>query len=99
MLKEKDIVPNTTISVVRDGVEYSESYLIAERCIRIMEGRLLTLVELLGLPEQQSEAMKSEVRNLIWGGGFLKYGKYMDANEVANIQYRAMVTGDLLAEK
>lgn len=95
MLNEKNPV---SVCVTRDGVDYCESYLIPEKGIRIMEGRLLTLVELLGLPEQQSEAMKSEVRNLIWGSGFLKYGKYYSAEDTANIQYRAMLTQDIIAE-
>lgn len=97
MLDEKN--PPNTVCVVRDGVEYCESYLIPEKGVRAMEGRLLTLVELLGLPEQQSEAMKSEVRNLIWGSGFLKYGKYFNANDVANIQYRMMLNEDFQVEK
>ena len=34
--------------------------------LRKLEGNLLTLIEGLGLPEKQTEAIKSQVRRLVW---------------------------------
>lgn len=56
---------------IKNKVEYHTHFLVSERDATKLEGRLLTLVELLGLPKEQSEAMKSEVRQKIWGGCFV----------------------------
>lgn len=61
-------------TIIKDGVEYHEGYYIAGRNLSSIEGKLLTVAELLGLPEKQSEALKSEIRQIIWGRGFLSYG-------------------------
>lgn len=73
-------------TVIRNGVEYHDGYFIASRNISIMEGKLLTLVELLGLPPEQSEAMKSEVRNKLWGSGFMSHGINISAEEIADFR-------------
>lgn len=70
---------------IEDGVEYGDSYLISAKIISVMEGQMLTLVELLGLPEEQSEAMKSELRQRIWGGTFLKHGHYVWCKNVPKV--------------
>lgn len=61
-------------TIIKDGVEFHEGYYIASRNLSSIEGKLLTVAELLGLPEKQSEALKSEIRQIIWGRGFLSYG-------------------------
>lgn len=76
MLKETKVI---------DGVEYHNGYYIAERNIGIIEGRLLTLAELLGLPTEQKEALKAEIRQIIWGRGFLSYGTTITAEKAAEM--------------
>lgn len=61
-------------TIIKDGVEFHDGYYIAEKNISAMEGKLLTVADLLGLPEQQGEALKSQIRQIIWGRGFLSYG-------------------------
>jgi hypothetical protein len=56
---------------IQEGVEYSTNFLVSEKDASILEGRLLTLVELLGLPTEQSEALKSEIRQRLWAGCFV----------------------------
>lgn len=65
-----------------DGVEYHSAYLISSKHLQIMEGKLLTLVELLGLGATQEEAFKSELRQRIWGGTALKHGTLIFAHEM-----------------
>jgi len=48
------------------------------------------MVELMGLSETQSEAAKSEIRNLIWGRGFLSYGIYLTADEISEIHQKQL---------
>jgi len=71
---------------IEDGVEYSDCYLLSARVISIMEGQMLTLVELMGLPNEQSEAMKSEVRRTIWGGTVLKHGDFVFCDNVPEVK-------------
>ena len=71
--------------IVVNGTEYHEGYFINSRKYRNIEGKLLTTVELLGLPEIQSEALKSEIRNILWGRGVLAYGIHLEAKEIAEI--------------
>lgn len=68
-----------------NGTEYHEGYFINNRKLSVIEGKLLTTAELLGLPEQQSEALKSEIRNIIWGRGVLSYGIHLEAEEIAEL--------------
>lgn len=74
---------------IEDGVEYGDSYLISEKAFQILEGRMLTLVELLGLLETQSEALKSEIRQNIWGRTVVKFGQnsgnYVPAEKMPEI--------------
>ncbi|MCP6727300.1 MAG: hypothetical protein KJI69_04690, partial [Patescibacteria group bacterium] len=56
---------------VEEGVEYHTHFLVSEKDASNLEGKLLTLVELLGLPYEQSEALKSEVRQRLWAGCFV----------------------------
>ena len=69
-----------------NGVEYHDGYFIAERNISIIEGKLLTVAELLGLGEKQSEALKSEIRSILWGRGFMKYGIHITSDEIAEFR-------------
>lgn len=57
---------------IQDGVEYHTHFLVSERDASNLEGQLLTLVELVGLKDKiQEEALKSEIRQKIWGGCFV----------------------------
>lgn len=67
---------------IENGVEYYDNYVISTKYISEFEGKVLTLVELLGLPKEQSEAFKSELRQKIWGGTFLKHGRMILAEEM-----------------
>ena len=71
--------------VIVNGTEYREGYFINSRKIGNIEGKLLTTVELLGLPEQQNEALKSEMRSILWGRGVLAYGIHIEAHEIAEL--------------
>jgi hypothetical protein len=42
-------------------------YVVGEYFPKDMLGKLLTLVEVMGLTEKQEEAVKSEITQLIWG--------------------------------
>ena len=68
-----------------NGTEYHEGYFIDNRKFSNIEGKLLTTAELLGLPKQQSEALKSEIRNILWGRGALTYGIHLEAEEIAEL--------------
>ena len=81
------------------GVEYHDSYLIASRNISFIEGNLLTTIELLGLPREQSEALKSQIRQIVWGRGVMKYGIHMDSEEVAEWRHDPNAPDQSLKEK
>jgi hypothetical protein len=68
-----------------NGTEYHDGYFVSSRKLSVMEGKLLTTVELLGLPDQQSEALKSEMRQILWGRGVMAYGIYLEAEEIAEV--------------
>jgi hypothetical protein len=61
------------MSHIENGTEYRPSSLVPERDFSKLEGDLLTLAELLGLPREQSEALKSQIRQRIWGGFAMRY--------------------------
>ena len=77
---------------VKDGVEYHYGYFISSKNISAIEGKLLTTVELLGLPKDQSEALKSQVRQIIWGRGVLSYGALVTADQAA--EYLPKIKGE-----
>ena len=54
------------MSHIENGIEYNTSFLVSEKSIAVLEGKLLTLVEILGLTKEQSEALKSEIRQRVW---------------------------------
>lgn len=57
---------------IKDGIEYHTHFLVSEKDASRLEGQLLTLVELLGLKDKyQEEALKSEIRQKIWGSCFV----------------------------
>jgi len=71
---------------VEDGVEYHTAFLVSEKDASYLEGKLLTLVELLGLGKEQTEALKSEIRQRIWGGCFINRNtKTIYADEMPEI--------------
>lgn len=39
---------------------------VTDADIRNLEGKLLTLIETVGLPEKQENALKSNVKNILW---------------------------------
>lgn len=49
------------------NVGYGSGYIIQDYQVQCLEGRLLTLVESWGLRESQERAIKSQVRQEVWG--------------------------------
>lgn len=39
---------------------------VTDADIRNLEGKLLTLVEAIGIPEKQENAVKSQIKNVLW---------------------------------
>ena len=74
------------MSYIENGYEYHDGFFVNEKEISIFEGKLLTYIELLGLSEKQEEAMKSEVRNLIWGRFFMSRATTVSAKEIAELR-------------
>jgi len=74
------------MKTIQNGFEYQDGYYIPANKIGVIEGNLLTTVELLGLPKEQSEALKSQVRQIIWGRGFMRYGIDVTSTEIASLR-------------
>lgn len=51
---------------VGGSVGWGEAYLITENKISHAEGRILTFIEALGLPDKQERSLKSIIRTEIW---------------------------------
>jgi len=71
---------------VENGIEYHDSFFIDSKYVSILEGKMLTTVELLGLPTEQSEALKSTIRQHIWGGTMLKHGRFVESKKVPEVK-------------
>ena len=69
-------------NLVKENTEYYPSHLVAHKWLQKMEGELLTFIEMAGLEENQEEALKSKIRQTIWGNTVMKYGERLDADEV-----------------
>lgn len=57
---------------------FGQGYLLEERAPRILVGRLLTIIEAIGLPEGQEKSLKSLVEQEIWEG-FNRWGILIDS--------------------
>lgn len=65
---------------VEDVVGYGNGYVFGEWVPSHIEGKLLTLVETIGLPERQEDAIKSLVRNIVWDD-LMRHVQYITAEQ------------------
>lgn len=57
---------------------FGQGYVLEERAPNILVGRLLTLIEAIGLPESQEKSLKSLIQQEIWEG-FSRWGELIDS--------------------
>lgn len=57
---------NKNVSVSGSPLPYSSGYVVNDYQVQHLEGRLLTLIESIGLKDTQEKAVKDLVRNEVW---------------------------------
>lgn len=68
-----------------NGIEYHDSFLISEKHISQMEGKILTLIDLVGIDEKRASVLKKEIQQKIWGATFLHHAYPIQAEQVPDI--------------
>lgn len=61
--KKKD---NHVAIVVVNDIEYHSGQILAEKDFAIMEGNIMAIIECIGVPNKQEEAIKSQIRQCIY---------------------------------
>ena len=57
---------------------FGQGYVLEERAPRVIVGRLLTIIESIGLPQGQESSLKSLVEQEVWEG-FNRWGEMIDS--------------------
>lgn len=68
MLTKKEIVNKSRI--YKSGIDFIQNdtrIMVSGWAIKDMEGKLLTIIEAMGLSEKQENAVKSYMRQALWG--------------------------------
>ena len=65
---------------IEDEVGYGNAYVFGEWVPSHIEGKILTLIETIGLPEKQEDAIKSLARNIVWDD-LMRNTQYITADQ------------------
>lgn len=69
-----------------EGVGYGAGKILQDHRFQYLEGRLLTIIETIGLSQSQETALKSLIRNEVWDT--YQNGCYINSDEHTAIQFR-----------
>ena len=79
-VQEKFIDP--TAPVVKKGVEHHAGWVYTQRTLDIINGNQMAIIEALGLPDKQENALKSQVRQALYRPQRLAH--FLTAQEMAD---------------
>ena len=95
MLNKSKKIENPTTPVVKDGIEYHCGWVYTQRTLDIVMGNQLAIIEAVGLPEKQEEAIKSQIRQSLFRPQRL--ARFLTAREISEMSNeKAEPLSDLL---
>lgn len=77
-------------------IGYGQAYVISPSAISALEGRLLTLVETMGLRESQENAVKSLVKTNLWNT-FSEHGLWIDSETHTDLRKKGEQNGAFIS--